>query len=145
MLHDASVTSNYRLQHRAPAIGAMDVARPQHTPLDIAELVEHEQRMITGAGKMAIVGTAFLLSVSRAFARIHVEHDGLRRSPPAHFVDPLTGQIGESNKVLGPAEPLRFETPHLAGRGGTSGDRLLAYHPAHRRVAAQPLGIVHVL
>src|SRR3954465_13692741 len=54
MLHDASVTSNYRLQHRAPAIGAMDVARPQHTPLDIAELVEHEQRMITGAGKMAI-------------------------------------------------------------------------------------------
>src|SRR3954471_13959975 len=102
MLHDAPVTSNYRLQHRAPAIGAMDVARPQRAPLDIAELVEHEQRMITGAGKVAIVGTAFLLPISRAFARIHVEYHGLRPSPPAHLVDPLTGQISESNKVLGP-------------------------------------------
>src|SRR4051794_14301354 len=144
MLHDAPVTSNHRLQYRAPTIGAMDVAPPQRAPLDIAELVEHEQWMITGAGKVAIVGTAFLLSVSRALARIHVEHDGLRRSPPAHLVDPLTGQIGESNKVLGPTQPLRFETPHLAGRGGISGDRLLAHHPAHRRVATQPRGIVHV-
>src|SRR3954447_17879420 len=83
MLHDASVTSNYRLQYRAPAIGAMDVARPQRAPLDIAELVEHEQRMITGAGKVAVIGAAFLLPVGRAFARIHVEHDGVQRSPPA--------------------------------------------------------------
>src|SRR3954447_11475252 len=115
MLHDAPVARDHRLQQRAPAVGAVDVAGPQGAPLDIAELVEHEQWMITGAGKVAIVGTAFLLSVSRALARIHVEHDGLRRSPPAHLVDPLTRQISESNKVLGPAQPLRFETPHLAG------------------------------
>ena len=40
MLDGASVTSNYRLQCRAPAIGAVHVARPQRTAFDIAELVE---------------------------------------------------------------------------------------------------------
>src|SRR3954451_6823669 len=43
MLHDASVTRNHRLQHRSPAVSTMHVARPQHTSLDIAELIEHEQ------------------------------------------------------------------------------------------------------
>src|SRR3954454_20191963 len=116
----------------AICIGAMHIARPQRAPLDIAELVEHEQWMITGAGKVAIVGTAFLLAVSRAFTRIHVEHDGLRRSSPAHLVNPLTGQIGESNKVLGPAQPFRFETPHLAGRGAYP---VIAFSPATQRIA----------
>ena len=41
-LHDAPVTSNHRLQHRAPAVGAVRVPRSQSTPLDITELVEHE-------------------------------------------------------------------------------------------------------
>src|SRR5919202_2471584 len=101
MLHDAPVTRNHRFQYRAPAVGTMDVARPQRAPFDIAELVEHEQRVVTGTGKMAVVGAAFLLAIGRAFARIHVENDDLRPSPPAHFVNPLTGQIGESGKVLG--------------------------------------------
>jgi hypothetical protein len=38
---------------------------------------------------MPIVGAAFLLAVGRALARIHVEYDGLRRSPLMHLVDPL--------------------------------------------------------
>src|SRR4051794_27361783 len=42
MLYDAPVTSDHRLQHRAPAIGTVHVTRPQRTPLDIAELVEYE-------------------------------------------------------------------------------------------------------
>src|SRR5215469_4021435 len=98
MLHDAPVTSTHRLQHRAPAISTMDVVRPQRTPLDIAELVEHEQRVIAGTAKVAVVGAAFLFAVGRALARIHVEYDGLRRSPPARFVNPMTGQIDKSGK-----------------------------------------------
>src|SRR3954451_437322 len=98
MLHDPSVTRNHRLQQRAPTIGTMDVARPQRASLDIAELVEYKQRVVTGTGKVAIVGAAFLLAVGRAFTRIHVEHNGLRRSPPAHLVDPLAGQIGKGGK-----------------------------------------------
>src|SRR3954467_11789716 len=103
MLHNAPVTRNHRLQQRAPAVSAVDVARPQCASLDVAELVEHKQRMIAGAGEVAVIGTAFLAAVGRAFARIHVEYDGLRPSPAAHFVNPLTGKIGESGKVLGSA------------------------------------------
>src|SRR3954451_4604771 len=62
MLRDAPVTRYHRLQHCAPAVGTMYVARPQRTSLDIAELIEHEQRVIAGAGEMSIIGAAFLLA-----------------------------------------------------------------------------------
>jgi hypothetical protein len=81
------------------------VARPQGPPLDIAEPVEHEQRVIAGAPEMPIVGAAFLLAVGRALAQIHVEDDGLRRSPLMHLVDPLVRQIGEGD------EPYAREWP----------------------------------
>src|SRR4051794_21259896 len=81
MLYDASVAGDHRLQQRAPAISTVDVARPQCASLDVAELVEHKQRMVTGAGKVAVIGAAFLLAIGRAFARIHVEYDGLRPPP----------------------------------------------------------------
>src|SRR4051812_23344300 len=138
MLHDAPVTSNHRLQHRTPTISTMDIARPQCAPFDIAELVEHEQRMIAGTSEMTVIGTAFLFAVGRAFARVHVEYDGLRPSLPAHLVDPLTRQIGKNGEILGPAQPLCLEAPHLARRGGRPADRPVADYPAHRRVAAQP-------
>jgi hypothetical protein len=108
-------------------------------------VVEDKQRVITGAAKVAVIGAAFLLAVSRAFARIHIEHDYSGRLPLVHFVDPLAGQAGESGEVLGPAEPLRLEATHLAGRGRRPGDRAVADHPAHRRITTQPLGVVHVL
>ena len=50
-LHPPSVAGDHWLQHGAPAIGAMHVAGPQRAPFDIAELVEHEQRVIAGAPK----------------------------------------------------------------------------------------------
>jgi hypothetical protein len=92
----------------------MYVAWPQDTPFDIAELVEHEQRVIEGTSEMAVISAAFLFAIGRAFARIHVEYDGLRPSPPVHFVDPLTGQIDERGKVVGPAQPFCLEAAHLA-------------------------------
>src|SRR4051812_9867605 len=94
---------------------------------------------------MGSVGAAFLFAVGRAFARIHVEHDGLWWSPPAHLVDPLAWQIGKSDMVLGPAQPLRLKTPHLAGRGGRPIDRPIADYPTHCWIVTQPLGVVHIL
>jgi len=41
----------------------VDVAEAQCAPFHIAELVEHEQRVVAGAAEMAVVGTAFLLSI----------------------------------------------------------------------------------
>jgi hypothetical protein len=52
---------------------------------------------------MAVVGAAFLLAIGRALAGIHVEHGHLQRAPLVHLVNPLSGQIGKSGKVLGPA------------------------------------------
>src|SRR5712671_2539839 len=51
-LHAAPIARDHRLQHRAPAISAMHVARPQDAPLD--KLVEHEQWVVAGAAKAAI-------------------------------------------------------------------------------------------
>ena len=59
-LHRVPVAGDHWLQHYAPAISAMDVTGSQRAPLDIAELIEHEQWVITGAAEVPIVGTAFL-------------------------------------------------------------------------------------
>jgi hypothetical protein len=37
------------LQQLLPTIGGVHIARLQGTPLQITELVEHEQRLVTGA------------------------------------------------------------------------------------------------
>jgi hypothetical protein len=121
------------------------VARTQRTPFQIAELVEHEQRVIAGAPEMAVVGAAFLFAVGRAFARIHVEHDDPRPTPLVHRLDPLARQIGEGGEVLRPHQPLGLEAPHLADRGAPTHRCVAADHPAHRRIAAQPIGVVHIL
>ena len=92
---------------------------------------------------MPVIGAAFLLAIGRALARIHVEHDRLRRSPPVHLVNPPARQVGKGGEVLGRLSQLS-RSPHLASRSGRPGDRPVAHDPAHRRVAAQPLGVIHV-
>jgi hypothetical protein len=108
------------------------VAGSQRAPLDIAELVEHEQRVITGAAEVAVVGAAFLLAVGRALARIHVEHDDPQRSPLVRLADPLAGQIGERGKVLGQAQPLRLEAPIWLAEAA---DPVTARSPTSQRIA----------
>jgi hypothetical protein len=114
----------------------MDVSGPQGAALQIAKLVEHEERVIAGAPEMAVVGATLLFAVSRAFARIHVQHDNLRLAPLVHRVDPLARQVGEGSEVLQPHQPLGLEAAHLAGRGSPAHWRRVADHPAHCRVAA---------
>jgi hypothetical protein len=69
------VTGHDRFEHVLSAVGRMDVALAQRRTLQIAELVEHEQRMVAGAGEVTVVGGAFLIAMGRADTRIHVEHD----------------------------------------------------------------------
>src|SRR6516225_2441683 len=94
----ALVAHNYRLEHIAPALGAVHVAGTQRAALQIAELVEHEQRMIAGAGVMAVPGAVLLLAVRWAHARIHIEHDALRWTTTMDDIDPLAGQVGKSRE-----------------------------------------------
>lgn len=70
------VAGHDRFEHVLPAVRRMNVARAQRRTLQINELVEHEQRMVAGAGEVTIVGGAFLIAVGRADTRIHIEHDG---------------------------------------------------------------------
>src|SRR3984893_15296619 len=76
----ALITRNDRLQHALPTIGAMNVPGTQRALLQIAELVEHKQRMITGAGIVPIPDAHLLLAMGRADARIHIENDASGRS-----------------------------------------------------------------
>jgi hypothetical protein len=46
----ATIPRHDGLQHRVPPIGAMDVPRTQRASFQITELIEQEQRMITGTG-----------------------------------------------------------------------------------------------
>ena len=60
------VSDDDRLKHQTPILGAVNVARAQKAPFEIAELVEAEQRVVTRAAEMTIVGRAFLFAVGRA-------------------------------------------------------------------------------
>ena len=139
------VTNDNRLQHALPVIGAVNVAGTQGTPLKVAELVEQEQGVITGAAEVAIIGRSLLVAVGRADAAVHVEDDLRRRATVMHTVDPLPGKIGKRGEVFLGGQNLRLEAPHLTGRGSLFRDSMAADNPPHDRVEAEPVGIVHVV
>ena len=93
----------------------MDVPGPQGAALQIAKLVEQEERVIAGAAEVPVVGAAFLCAVSRAFARIHIEHDDPRLTPLVHRVDPLARQISEGGEVHRPIGAPPPTTQRIAG------------------------------
>lgn len=64
-----------------PAVRRMDVTRAQRRTPQITELVEHEQRMMAGAGEVAVAGGAFLIAMRRADC---IALDGLAADDPAH-------------------------------------------------------------
>jgi hypothetical protein len=92
----------------------MDIAGAQRALLQIAELVEDEQRVITSAFVVAVPDAHSLFAVRRADARIHVEHDASRRTASMNAVDPLARKIGESRQVPSRRQPLCLEAAHLA-------------------------------
>src|SRR6202023_45100 len=90
----AAIARHDRLQNLIPASCAVDVAGTKRAPFEVAELVEQEQRMVAGAGIMAVPDAVLLFAVRRAHARIHVEHDASWRTTAMNTVDPLAGKIG---------------------------------------------------
>jgi hypothetical protein len=94
---------------------------------------------------MPIPDAHLLFAVGWADARIHIEADASRRTAAMNLVDPLAGEIDERRQVLFRCEPSRLEAPHLTRRRRASGDGLAADDPSHRRIMAEPLGVVDVL
>jgi hypothetical protein len=73
----------------------VDVAGTKRTSFQVAELVEHEERMITGAGIVAVPDAHLLFTMGRAHARIHVEDDALRWTTTMNAINPLARKIGK--------------------------------------------------
>ena len=93
---------------------------------------------------MSVVGGAFLLAMRGADAAVHVEHHDIGRAAGMHYVDPPARQICERRNIGFFGQNLGLEPPHLTGRGGLSHHGLTTHDSAHRRVSAEPGGIVHV-
>jgi hypothetical protein len=72
-----AIAGNHRLQHGAPIVGAGYVAVSQEGTFQVTELIEAEQRMVTGALEVAVVGRAFLLAVGFADRAVQVQDDSV--------------------------------------------------------------------
>ena len=62
-----------------------------------------------------------------------------------HHVDPPARQIRERRDIGFFGQNLGLEPSHLTGRARLSHHGLPANDPAHRRVSAEPVGVVDVL
>src|SRR5262249_14056110 len=61
--HDLALVARHDgLEHVVPAVSAVHVAGTQSTAFEVTELIEHEQRAITGAGVMAVPHAILLLA-----------------------------------------------------------------------------------
>ena len=123
----------------------MGVAAPQEATFQVAELVEQEERVITGAAEVAIPDRAFLLAVGRALGTVHVEDDRARGPLLMHPVDPGTRQIRQRFQIGVRRQPLGLEAPHLAARCRRTVETLTADDGPHGGVAGEPLGVVDIL
>ena len=139
------VADHDRLQDRAPAIGAVDIAGPEHAPLQITELVEHEEWMVAGATEVAVEGSALLFAMGRAERTVHAGHDQLRRVVAMNPLDPDAREVSERGKVVAGGKKLRLEAPHPAGGSGLLCNSAAAGNPAHRRVTSRSVSVVCVL
>jgi hypothetical protein len=107
--------------------------------------LEHGQRIIAGAAEMAIIGTAFLLAIGRALARIHVEHDDLRRLPLVHLSIHRLGSSASAARFSGRLSHFVSKRPIWPAEAA---EPAIARSPATQRIAGSPhsfLGVVHVL
>jgi hypothetical protein len=95
-------------------VGTGDIAVTEQPPLQIAELVETEQRMITGAAEVTVVGRAFLLAVGLANRTIHVEDDLRHGLAPMDAINPNAREVHQRLKIVRLSQDLRLEQAHLA-------------------------------
>ena len=141
----AAIPRDHRVEHVAPSVSTVHVTGPQGTPLHVAVLVEHEERVIAGAGEVAVVRRRFLRAVRRAHAAVDVEHECRPRPPCLHAIDPPPREIGQRREVLLLGHRARLEATHLARGRGVVRHRAPADDPAHRGITPEAVRIVHVL
>lgn len=112
-------------QRQPPILRAVDVSRPQEAAsLQVADLVEHGQRMVRAAAEVAVIDRALLLAVGWTFGAVHVEDDALGRLALMHPVDPGAGQIHQRRQVDLARRPSKdFETAMSVSLRASSSSR----------------------
>jgi len=83
-----------------PALGAVDIARPQLRRQAIAIAVEQQQWVIADGFEVAVVGALLLLTMDPNLRAVHIEHDAPRRIESFGPGDQLTIERGQTGKVV---------------------------------------------
>jgi hypothetical protein len=139
------VARQHRLQNIFPAICAVHIAGTQGASLQVAKLVEHEQRVQALRLEVTIPHCPLLIAMHRALGAVHVQRNDLWWALVVHRVDPATWQIDQRREVLGARQHLSLEPAHRAGRGRAVLHRPPADKLAHHRIAAEPVRVIDVL
>ena len=137
------VTLDDRFQNVAPAVGAMNIAGAQRTPLKVTERVEQEQRMVAGAAEVTSLSRSLLFAMGRTDATVHVENDHLRWTAVMNTVDPCPAHVGQGFNVCISRQKLCLKTPPLAGGRSLSFDGLASNKPPHGGITTETVGVVH--
>jgi hypothetical protein len=112
---------------------------------EIAELVEHEQRVVAVTAEVSVPRRALLSSVGWALGTIHVENDVVGRFAGVDLVDPSAGESREGREVDVARQPLGLEAPHLAAGSRMAFQPLATDDGSHGWIAGEPLGVIDVL
>src|SRR5262249_50879316 len=105
------------------------VAPPEQDALQVAELVEEEERVVGGTAEVAVVGAALLMALGLADGAGPVQDELLELAVLMGLADPLAREVHQVLEVVLGAEGLGLEAGHLAG-----GSRLEVLGPAtHHR------------
>jgi hypothetical protein len=120
------------------------IAGTQGAPLQVAKLVEHEQRVQALRLEVTVPHCSLLIAVNRTLRTVHVEGNGLRRAPVMHGVDPTARQVRQGIEVLVRRQHSRLKPTHGACRGRTMLHRPPANELPHHRITAEPISIIDV-
>jgi len=111
-----SVSLNHGFQNSLLVFRAVDVASAEHCPLQVAKLVEAEQRMVASPPEVTVVRGTLLLPMRRTLRTVHVEDQFLHSSATIGPLNPLPAQVHQPGKVLVRRQHLGLEATHLAAR-----------------------------
>ena len=100
----------------------------------MAELIEHEQRMVAGAVEVAIPGRPFLRAMGRAHRAVHVERNPTQSLGGMVAIDPAARHVGQCREVLWRGQHLGLEPPHLARRGCLMIEGAATHDLTHHRI-----------
>ena len=107
-------------------------------------IIEQEQRVVADRLEVPVVGAAFLLSMHRALAGIHVEHRAVRVVERLGLSDQVAVYGHQPDEVLLASQQLGLEPMQRRGQRRTSVPSLRRADQAERRIGRETSCVVEV-